>query len=71
MASDRPLITRAGDRYNSASTFIRLGDVHHDAGDRAAARDAWRQALVILDEMHHPDAEEVRVKVRSLDGADQ
>jgi hypothetical protein len=27
-----------------------------------------RQALVILDEMHHPDAEEVRVKVRSLDG---
>jgi DNA-binding SARP family transcriptional activator/Tfp pilus assembly protein PilF len=58
-----------GDRYNSASTFTRLGDVHRDAGDRAAARDAWRQALVILDEMHHPDGEEVRVKLRGLEAA--
>jgi tetratricopeptide (TPR) repeat protein len=56
-----------GDRCNSASTFIRLGDVHRDAGDRAAARDAWRQALVILDEMHHPDGDEVRMKLRGLD----
>jgi tetratricopeptide (TPR) repeat protein len=58
-----------GDRYNSASTLIRLGDVHRDAGDRAAASGAWRQALVILDEMHHPDGEEARAKLRRLDGA--
>jgi len=58
-----------GDRYNSASTFIRLGDVHRDAGDRAAARDAWRQALVIIDEMHHPDGDEVRVKLRGIEAA--
>jgi DNA-binding SARP family transcriptional activator/tetratricopeptide (TPR) repeat protein len=60
-----------GDRYNYAGTLIRLGDAHHDAGDRDAARDAWRQALAILDELHHPNAEEVRVKIRDLDGASQ
>ena len=58
-----------GDRYNSASTFIRLGDVHRDTGDRTAARDAWQQALMVLDQMHHPDGEQVRAKLRSLDSA--
>jgi len=60
-----------GDRYNYACTLIRLGDAHHDAGGRAAARDAWRRALAILDELHHPDAEDVRGKLRGLDGAGQ
>jgi DNA-binding SARP family transcriptional activator/Tfp pilus assembly protein PilF len=57
-----------GDRYNHAGTLIRLGEVHRDSGDRDAARDAWRQALVILGELHHPDAEEARAKLRGLDG---
>ncbi|HEV2372097.1 MAG TPA: BTAD domain-containing putative transcriptional regulator [Streptosporangiaceae bacterium] len=55
-----------GDRYNYAGTLTRLGDVHHDHGDRHAARDAWRRALVVLDELHHPDAGEVRAKLRVL-----
>jgi tetratricopeptide (TPR) repeat protein len=56
-----------GDRYNSARTLMCLGDVHSDGGDRDAARDAWRQAVVILDELHHPDAEEAHGKLRGLD----
>ena len=60
-----------GDRYNYAGMLIRLGDTHHDVGDRDAARDAWRQAVAILDELHNPDAEEARVKLRDLDGASQ
>jgi predicted negative regulator of RcsB-dependent stress response len=56
-----------GDRYNYSGTLIRFGDVHRDNGDRDAARSAWRQALVVLNELHHPDAEEVHVKLSGLD----
>jgi DNA-binding SARP family transcriptional activator/Tfp pilus assembly protein PilF len=60
-----------GDRYNYACTLIRLGDVHRDAGAPGAARDAWRQALAILDELHHPDAVDVHGKLRGLNRASQ
>jgi DNA-binding SARP family transcriptional activator/Tfp pilus assembly protein PilF len=60
-----------GDRYNYARTLVCLGDVHDDAGDRDTARGAWRQALAILDELHHPDAEDVRGKLRGLKGLSQ
>ncbi|HEV2373217.1 MAG TPA: BTAD domain-containing putative transcriptional regulator [Streptosporangiaceae bacterium] len=60
-----------GDHYNYARTLVCLGDVHHDGGDRDAARDAWRQALVILDELHHPDARQVHGKLLTLESARQ
>ena len=32
--------------------------------DQAGARAAWREALAILEELNHPDAEQVRDKLR-------
>jgi NADPH:quinone reductase-like Zn-dependent oxidoreductase len=37
-----------------------------NAGDARAARDAWSQAVVILDDMRHPDAAAVRAKLSAL-----
>ena len=55
-----------GDRYDEADTLTHLGDTHHAAGDPDAARDAWQQALTILDELDHPDADQVRAKLGGL-----
>jgi hypothetical protein len=62
--------TRAIDRfrdhgapYEEATTLIHLGDVHRDGGDAGAARATWRQALVILDGLNHPDADDLRKKL--------
>jgi len=53
-----------GDRYEEATSLTNLGDAH--AGhDLDQARAAWHQALVILDELCHPDAYRVRVTLRS------
>ena len=49
-----------------AATLSRLGDTHHAAGNPAAARDAWRLSLAILDELGRPDAELVRAKIIRL-----
>jgi DNA-binding SARP family transcriptional activator/tetratricopeptide (TPR) repeat protein len=49
-----------GDRYQEADTLRRLGAVLLDTG---AVRDgcaAWRRAAVILGDLGHPDADEVR-----------
>jgi hypothetical protein len=40
--------------------LTRLGDTHRAAGDEPAAHHAWRPALPILDDLHHPDAEGLR-----------
>ncbi|WP_181871002.1 tetratricopeptide repeat protein [Sphaerisporangium album] len=57
---------QGGDRYGEAETLIHLGDAHHAAGAPDAASQAWRDALVILDDLGHSDAEEVRAKLRGL-----
>jgi len=41
-----------------------LGDACDAAGQPTAARDAWRQALAILDDLHHPDGAHIRAKLR-------
>lgn len=51
------------DPYGDAEILIHLGHAHHATGDQQAAHDAWRQALTILD-LHHPDADAVRAKLR-------
>ncbi|MDQ7904224.1 BTAD domain-containing putative transcriptional regulator [Phytohabitans sp. ZYX-F-186] len=56
----------AGDRSHEAGTLTRLGDAHHAAGDRERARRAWRQALVLLEELDQPEADEVRGKLAGL-----
>ncbi|MFC0526921.1 BTAD domain-containing putative transcriptional regulator [Phytohabitans kaempferiae] len=58
----------AGDRSHEAGTLTRLGDAHHAAGKLEQARNAWRQALVLLEELDLPEADEVRGKLAGLVG---
>lgn len=53
-----------GQRYYTAAALIHLGDTHDTLGDTTAAQKAWHQALAILDELGHPDAARLRVKLR-------
>jgi tetratricopeptide (TPR) repeat protein len=53
------------DRMAEATTLTHLGDTSHAADDMERAQEAWRQALAILDDLQHPDAEEVRAKLTS------
>ena len=61
------LMRDLGDRYSQATTLTDLGGTHHTAGNLAAARGAWQQALTILEELDHPDAEAVRAKLHQPD----
>jgi len=60
------LLRRTRQRYGAAATLTRLGDTHHAAGDLDAARDAWEQAQAIFEDLRHPDAEQVRHKLKAL-----
>jgi tetratricopeptide (TPR) repeat protein/transcriptional regulator with XRE-family HTH domain len=57
------LTEQLGERYRRAGALINAGDTHLAAADPLPARRAWREALAILDELHHPDAELVRRKL--------
>jgi DNA-binding SARP family transcriptional activator len=57
------LYRESGDRFDEADTLTHLGDVRHAAGELAQAREAWQRALVILEDLQHPDADEVRAKL--------
>ena len=59
------LYREVGNRYQEAVTITHLGDAYHADGRTQEAREAWQQALDILDDLHHPDAEEVRAKLAS------
>jgi predicted negative regulator of RcsB-dependent stress response len=53
-------------RCDQATLLTHLGDALATAGDQGPARDAWQQAVDILDELRHPDAGQVRSRLRSL-----
>lgn len=55
--------------YYEATALTNLGDAHHSAGNHDAARTAWQHALDILDDLDHPTAERVRVKVSEFDAS--
>jgi tetratricopeptide (TPR) repeat protein len=57
------LSRRMEDRFNEADTLASLGDLHQHTGNSRAARRAWARAVRILDEIGHPDANVVRVKL--------
>ena len=42
---------------------MHLGDAHQAAGDGAAARRAWQQALALLEDLGHLDAEKLRSRL--------
>jgi DNA-binding SARP family transcriptional activator/tetratricopeptide (TPR) repeat protein len=52
-----------GDLLEEARVLTNLGDNHQAAGDPATARDAWVRGLAILENLQHPDAEQVRAKL--------
>jgi DNA-binding SARP family transcriptional activator len=54
-----------GDRYFEADALNSLGDSYLSADRSAAARRAWAQALPILEELDHADADGVRAKLIS------
>jgi DNA-binding SARP family transcriptional activator len=56
-----------GDRWGEADTLTNLGDVRRAADEPLAARDAWQQALAILDDLQHPHADKIRAKLASMD----
>jgi transcriptional regulator with XRE-family HTH domain/tetratricopeptide (TPR) repeat protein len=61
------LFQDTGARYLSAQSLTSLGDSHKAAGHLSAARSAWRRALTILDDLNHPDADQIRRKLGNPD----
>jgi tetratricopeptide (TPR) repeat protein/DNA-binding XRE family transcriptional regulator len=57
-----------GDRYLQADSLKHLGDSQDAAGDISLARDSWHRALVILDDLAHADADEVRARLAGTAG---
>jgi hypothetical protein len=55
-----------GDRHGEADTLTHLGDTHHAASNPTAAHDAYQQALTILEDLDHPDADTVRARLHDL-----
>ncbi|HEX6525695.1 MAG TPA: BTAD domain-containing putative transcriptional regulator [Streptosporangiaceae bacterium] len=51
------------DLQHEAGTLDHMGDTHHALGQEREARNAWDRALAILDDLHHPDAEQLRAKL--------
>jgi tetratricopeptide (TPR) repeat protein len=60
------LLREVGDRYYESDALTHLGDSHLAADAPEAARDAWLQALEILTDLDHPDADRVRERLRAL-----
>jgi DNA-binding SARP family transcriptional activator/tetratricopeptide (TPR) repeat protein len=50
--------------YYQTTMLVHLGDVYHAVGDLDQARQAWEQALAILEHLHHSDADQVRARLR-------
>ncbi len=51
---------------SAARTELGVEHTHHAAGNPDDARSAWWQALGILDELGHPDADQLRAKLRHV-----
>lgn len=56
-----------GARYDQADLLHHLGETQQAAGHLPAASQTWQRALAILDDMHHPDAAELRAELRLLE----
>jgi hypothetical protein len=54
-------------RHGQADTHVNLGHTLAALDRPESAREAWRQALVILEDLGHPDAERVRASLHQLD----
>jgi tetratricopeptide (TPR) repeat protein/transcriptional regulator with XRE-family HTH domain len=59
--------SEVGDRWGEAEILTHLGDTLHATGDLPRARETWKQALTVLEDLEHPDAEKIRAKLASTD----
>ncbi|MFY1692493.1 BTAD domain-containing putative transcriptional regulator [Plantactinospora sp. WMMB782] len=57
------LIRGFDDRYSEAAVLNHLGDTRRAAGDVDESRRIWQRALDILDQLGHPEADQVRAKL--------
>ncbi len=62
------LSARLGDRWGQAYCLIYAGDAHDEAGDLQAARETWQQAVDMLGDLQHPDADRIRARLRDTAG---
>lgn len=60
------LYRQLDDRYGTATALIHLGETHQDNGHTAASVAVWHEALGILNELDHPDANQVHAKLAVL-----
>jgi DNA-binding SARP family transcriptional activator/tetratricopeptide (TPR) repeat protein len=60
---------KLGDRHTEAGSLVILGDLHQARGDIAAAQTVWKEALLIFENLHRPEAASVRAKLRDGNGA--
>lgn len=60
------LYRKLGDLFEEAATFGRLADVYEAEQDAAAASDALRRAVGILEALHHPDTAGMRARLRVI-----
>lgn len=60
------LCTIGGDRYAAACSFDRLGETYLAAANLPAAQDAWRNALTILRQLDHPDAQRISDRLYNI-----
>jgi tetratricopeptide (TPR) repeat protein len=58
------LFRATSDPYGEATSLSHLGDNYDAAGETDAARRAWMHALDILGRLDHPDADQIRAKLR-------
>jgi DNA-binding SARP family transcriptional activator len=62
------LAQQFSDRYQKSVFLHHLGNAHQALGDLPSASDAWSQALIILEDLEHPDVSEVRAKLAAAVG---
>jgi hypothetical protein len=69
------LSAELGDLWGQAYCLIHVGDTHDLAGDVLGARETWQQALEMLGDLQHPDADRIRTRLHETadlpDGADE
>jgi tetratricopeptide (TPR) repeat protein len=56
-----------GHRWAEADALAHLGQAYLARGDTDMARRVWGQAIGILDDLCHPDADDIRAKLGHLD----
>ncbi|WP_207311459.1 AfsR/SARP family transcriptional regulator [Lentzea alba] len=60
------LFRSLGDHHRIADVLVHLGDSHLAAGEPGRARRAWREALGLIEDLDHPDADAVRARLSPL-----